>query len=90
MNLKRSLTIAALASGLAACGNDAMETTYSANGAKADKIAVIEGCNLYRVYDGNLAVYTTICPHSNSVTQSSHNCGKGCEQKDFSMTAYKE
>lgn len=78
-------TILALVVALALAGcNDAMETQTSANGAEAKLIAEVDGCRLWRVYDGSY-VYLARCPEGASGTQHDVSCGKNCTEPQFTV-----
>jgi hypothetical protein len=53
--------------GLAGCGNRSMETEVSANGAKSELIATVDGCRVWRLYDGHY-VYFARCPEGSATT----------------------
>lgn len=61
--------IAMAAALLASCGNDPIETQTPSNGAKAQMIAVVDGCHVWRMADGFTTVYLTKCG-SDSVATS--------------------
>lgn len=60
MKIKTILTLAIATVVLAGCGPKPMATETSSNGAEAQLIAVVEGCNVYRLYDGRY-FHVTIC-----------------------------
>jgi hypothetical protein len=77
--MRRALLLAATLV-LAGCSADPIETARTGNpGVKAGLIAQIEGCNLYRVRDGDSrTVYVAVCPGGASRTSWSESCGKAC------------
>lgn len=85
--MKRLLMLTGLLA-LVGCGNDAMEIVRSENGARADMIAVIKGCEVYRLNDGR-HVYVTICPNGSANAQHQVSCGKGCTRPLINQTVMK-
>ena len=76
---------------LAACGAHSIDDAETGNNeVSASKIAVIEGCSLYRVRDGyRRTVYVTICPNGAEQASWLENCGKGCQRQVTSDTVYR-
>lgn len=84
MTFKKHLIAAASVLLLSACGQAAMDSQQSANGAKAELVATIKGCEVWRTYDHSY-VYVTICDGKFAAdTQSEIGCGKGCRRNQYS------
>lgn len=69
---------------LAGCGQDAMQVERSQNGAEAQLIAVVEGCRLWRVYDGN-RVYIAVCDGKSADVQSRVSAGKNGTRPQYTV-----
>lgn len=76
---------------LAAAGFGIVNGMCTANNeVSASKIAVIEGCSLYRVRDDyRRTVYVTICLNGAEQASWLENCGKGCQRQVTSDTVYR-
>lgn len=86
--MNKALILAALLA-LAGC-NEAMDVQVSKNGAKAEMIAEVDGCRLWRVDDGYRDVYMARCPEGAASTQHSISCGKNCRRPQFTVAARAE
>lgn len=78
---------------LAACGADPIEIAQTGNsGVSAAKIAVVDGCNIWRIKDGTSeTVYFAKC--SGEVQTTMHwedYCGKGCVKDKVALSVTKE
>ena len=74
----KKLLLIALTLPLIACGAEGIRSEQSSNGVSSTLIATVEGCNVWRIRDGNMrSVYATICPSSTSNSWS-ESCGKSC------------
>lgn len=60
---------------LASCGQDPMKAETSPNGATAYLIATVDGCRLWRVWDGH-DVYFARCPEGAVTTKYERQQGK--------------
>jgi len=74
------------------CGAHSIDEADTGNReVTAEKLAVIEGCNLYRVRDGSRrTVYVTICPGSVANASWQENCGKNCTRQVDSQTLIRQ
>jgi len=60
---------------LASCGQEPMKAETSANGATAYLIATVDGCRVWRVWDG-VNVYFARCPEGAVTTKYERQQGK--------------
>jgi hypothetical protein len=60
---------------LASCGQEPMKAETSANGATAYLIATVDGCRVWRVWDG-VSVYFARCPEGAVTTKYERQQGK--------------
>lgn len=55
---------------LSGCSNEPMERQVSKNGTESGLIAVVDGCRIWRVHDGNLeTIYFARCPEGAAPTK---------------------
>lgn len=60
---------------LSGCDKEAESTVKAGSDFNVDKLFTVDGCSVYRFYDGGRNVYFTNCPGQTQYTQS---CGKSC------------
>jgi hypothetical protein len=80
--IKTAIALLAVLS-LSACNKPTpMNTETMPNGVIADLVAVVDGCRVWRLDEGNIKnpVFLARCPEGAVTTQTEHAspCGKGC------------
>lgn len=77
---------------LSACGADVMETKDTGNtGVTGGKLAVMDGCTIYRFQDGGERRYIYFVKCGNTVNTSwERSCGKNCTESVNVPTFMKE
>ena len=82
-------TISAIAAAvlIAGCSPKPIETRKTDNAeVKAELIATVDGCRIFRLSNGWTSMYFAHCP-LNATVQWDETCGKGCVKRVQSLSA---
>ena len=89
-HMNKIALIVGLAFILVSCNAEAIKHVDTGNKeVGASLIAIVDGCNVHRIIDGNTQFYLSKCPTESS-TQRNVGCGKGCTRPLQNLTVYTE